>query len=298
MGGLSIVPGELAGVTTFRSAQAAVRALGRAARYAAWRDQPAESPAPVDHDRADLARQLAAGLLERTDGDGWLDTDDLASLLADYDLAPLGTVATDPLAAAATASVIGFPVALKVAGRDVVHKTDRGLVRIGLGSTAEIVSAVREFEAALGQAGVPVLVQPMASGVEIAHGLVRDPGFGPLVMVGAGGVATDVWDDRVFLLPPVTIGDATRAVRSLRVWPLLDGFRAAPPADVDALEAMLVRLGQLAEDVPQVAELDLNPVLVGPHGSALVDVKVRLAPPTPIDAGVPRRLRQSWTVTE
>jgi acyl-CoA synthetase (NDP forming)/GNAT superfamily N-acetyltransferase len=295
MGGLAVAAGELAGVTIFRSTQAAVRALGRAARYAAWRDQPAEPPATVDHDRADRARLTAARLLSEQPDDegGWLDTDDVASLLVDYDLEPVGTVATDPLAAAAAATAIGFPVALKVAGSDVVHKTDRGLVRIGLGSTAEVVSAVREFEAELGQAGAPVLVQPMASGVEIALGLVRDPGFGPLVMVAAGGVATDVWDDRVFLLPPVTVGDAARAVRSLRVWPLMNGFRGVPAADVASLEAVLVRLGQLAEDVPQVAELDLNPVLVGPHGCALVDVKVRLAPPTPIDAGIPRRLRRT-----
>ena len=302
MGGLSVAPGGLPGVTTFRSTQAAVRALGRAARYAAWRDQPADPPAPVDRARADRAREAAALLLAQMEGDdGWLDTDDVAVLLADYGLSPVGTVVTDPVAAAGAAEAIGFPVALKVAGRDVVHKTDRGLVRVGLGSTAEVVSAVRAFEAELGQHdgqqdrqhGVPVLVQPMSSGVEIALGLVRDPGFGPLVMVAAGGVATDVWDDRVFLLPPVTVRDAARAVRSLRVWPLMNGFRGAPPADVESLEAVLVRLGQLAEDVPQVAELDLNPVLVGTNGCALVDVKVRLATPAPVDAGIPRRLRRT-----
>ena len=85
-------------------------------------------------------------------------------------------------------------------------------------------------------------------------------------MVAAGGTATELWADRVFLLPPVSRGDAARAVRSLRVWPLLDGFRGAPRADVASLEKLLVRLGRLAEDVPQVAELDLNPVLVGPGG--------------------------------
>jgi acyl-CoA synthetase (NDP forming)/GNAT superfamily N-acetyltransferase len=292
MGGLAVAPGELAGVTTFQRPRAALRALGRAAQYAAWRSEPADPPAPVDRDRADRARRTAARTLERTVGDGWLDADDVTALLADYDLAPVGAVVTDRRAAAAAATAIGFPVALKVAGPDVVHKTDRGLVRLGLGSTAAVVSAMAEFESELGQESVPVLVQPMASGVEIALGVVRDPSFGPLLMVAAGGVATDVWNDRVFLLPPVTVRDAARAVRSLRVWPLLDGFRGAPPADVDSLEAVVVRLGQLAEDVPQIAELDLNPVLVGSGGCALVDVKVRLAPPTAVDAGIPRRLRR------
>lgn len=297
MGGLSVAPGELPGVTTFRHVQAAVRALGRAAKYAAWRDQPRDRPgepaAAQDRDRADRTRATADRLLGQTDDDGWLTTDDVVTLLTDYDLAPVGTVVTDPASAAEAAERVGFPVAVKVAEHAVVHKTDRGLVRVGLGSAEEVTAVVRRFEAELGQPGARVLVQPMAEGIEIALGLVRDPGFGPLVMVAAGGVATDVWNDRVFLLPPVTAGDAARAVRSLRVWPLLNGFRGSPAVDVAALEAMLVRLGQLAEDVPQVAEMDLNPVLVGPTGCALVDVTVRLVSATPIDAGVPRRLRRS-----
>jgi hypothetical protein len=111
--------------------------------------------------------------------------------------------------------------------------------------------------------------------------------------VAAGGTATDLLDDRAFLLPPVTAQDAARAVRSLRIWPLLDGFRGQPRVDSTALEAVVVRLGQLAEDVPQIADVDLNPVLVGPDGVALVDVKVRLAGSLPIDAGIPRRLRRT-----
>ncbi|KQY64444.1 MULTISPECIES: acetate--CoA ligase [unclassified Nocardioides] len=294
MGGLTVAPGELSGVTTFRSVPASVRALGRAARYAAWRKQPAQQPLPVDRDRAQRARHVAEELLGRVDAEGgWLDTGDLVSLLDDYGLAPVGTVVTDPDAAAGVAAAIGFPVALKVADRTVVHKTDRGLVRVGLLTTAAVADVVREFESELGRQSVPVLVQPVASGVEIALGVVRDPGFGPLVMVGAGGVATDLWDDRVFLLPPVTAGDAARALRSLRIWPMLDGYRGTARSDVASLEEILVQLGQLAEDVPQVAELDLNPVLAGPHGCVLVDVKVRLQTPLALDAGVPRRLRRS-----
>ncbi|MDO9498228.1 MAG: acetate--CoA ligase family protein, partial [Nocardioides sp.] len=122
-------------------------------------------------------------------------------------------------------------------------------------------------------------------------GIVRDPGFGPLVMVAAGGVATDVWDDRTFLLPPVSPRDAARVIRSLRIWPLLEGYRGTAAADVAALERLVVSLGQLALDVPEVAELDLNPVVVSPTGAVLVDVKVRLAGSERTDAGIPRRLR-------
>jgi hypothetical protein len=123
-----------------------------------------------------------------------------------------------------------------------------------------------------------VLVQSMAPGVEMAVGLVRDPVFGPLVMVASGGVALDVWDDRVFMLAPPSPSEARRAVRRLKIWPLLVGHRGSEPCDVDALERLIVAAGRFADDVPQAAELDLNPVLVSPGGCAVVDLKLRLAP--------------------
>ncbi|HEY0950753.1 acetate--CoA ligase family protein, partial [Nocardioides sp.] len=116
-----------------------------------------------------------------------------------------------------------------------------------------------------------MLVQNVASGVEIALGVVRDPRFGPLVMVAAGGVAVEVWQDRTFMLPPVSRSDALRAIRSLRIWPLLDGYRGSPRGDVDGLVDLVVELGALAEDVPQVADVDLNPVIVGSESCAVVD---------------------------
>jgi hypothetical protein len=150
---------------------------------------------------------------------------------------------------------------------------------------------VRAFAAAHPHDDVPVLVQPVRPGVEVALGIVRDPGFGPLVMVAAGGVATDLWNDRVFLVPPVSRSDAARALRSLRIWPLLDGYRGSPRADVAGLEELVTTLGSLAVDVPLLAELDLNPVLAAPDGCHLVDIKARLASGPVLDAGVPRRLR-------
>ena len=229
MGGLSAPPGGLDGITTYRAARPAMRAIARAARYAAWRATGPDQPAPVDRDRAEHARVVAERILaEDPVLERWLDVDQAGDLLNGHGLAPSGRA-------------------------------------------------------------VP---RPVVDDVEVALGLVRDPGFGPLIMVAAGGVASDLWDDRVFLLPPITPADAARAVRSLRIWPLLEGYHGSPPADVASLEELVVRLGELAEDVPQVAELDLNPVVVGPHGSTVVDVKVRLASSNGIDAGVPRRLRR------
>ncbi len=293
MGGLDPHPDDLPGLTRFRSVSTAIHALARVTAYAAWLRVPRESPEPPDEDRSAAAREVGTRLVAGNgDAEGWLEPASAIQLLGPYGLAPVGRSARGGEGAARAASDLGFPVVVKVAEPGIVHKTDRGLVRVGLTSYDAVVSAVREFGLALGQDAVPVLVQPVVSGVELALGVVRDPGFGPLVMVAAGGVATDLLADRVFLLPPLTRGDASRALRSLRSWPLLDGFRGTPRVDVAALEQLIVSLGALATDVPEVAELDLNPVLVTPDGCSLVDVKVRLATTALLDAGIPRRLRR------
>ncbi|MEO5654079.1 MAG: GNAT family N-acetyltransferase [Marmoricola sp.] len=292
MGGLDPLPEDLTGITRYRSVSAAIQALARVTRYAAWLRVPREPGEPPDEDRATAARTVGARLVSTDRAEGWLDPASTAELLGPYGLIPVGRSVLGPEEAGRAASEVGFPVVVKVAEPGIVHKTDRGLVRVGLTSHDEVVAAVREFGVELGQDSVPVLVQPLVSGVELALGVVRDPGFGPLVMVAAGGVATDLLADRAFLLPPVTRADANRALRSLRSWPLLDGFRGTPRVDVDAVEQLIVSLGALATDVPEVSELDLNPVLVTPDGCSLVDVKVRLAASVPLDAGIPRRLRR------
>ncbi len=292
MGGVDARRSELPGITVLRSAGAAVRALGRASRYAAWLGVPHDEPPTTDEEVAVRARRLAQELVVRTEPDGgWLDVEQVSDLFGPYGLLPLGTVVHSPLAASSAATRLGFPVAVKVADPRVVHKTDRGLVRVGLQSGMEVLTTARAFEEELGHDDVPVLVQPVVPGVELALGVVRDPGFGPMVMVAAGGIATDLWDDRAFLVPPVSRADAARALRSLRIWPLLEGYRGAPRGDVDALARLVESLGALATDVPQLAELDLNPVVVTPDGCVLVDIKARLASGPPLNAGIPRQLR-------
>jgi acyl-CoA synthetase (NDP forming) len=143
----------------------------------------------------------------------------------------------------------------------------------------------------LGEEQVAILVQPMVTGTELAVGVVRDPGLGPLVRVAAGGIATELWDDQRLLVAPVTRADAESAVRSLRIWPLLAGFRGQRPADTETLIELVTAVGLLAHEVPEVVEMDLNPVVVQARGCELVDVKVRTAPADPWDSGVPRRLR-------
>lgn len=294
MGGLEVPRGRHRGPTVFGNPDDALEAIAHAIRYAEWLRIPHDERFDSDPDRAASARETARAVLAAAEtGETWLSPDRASELLAPFGLAPVGDLATNPLAAADAAARIGFPVAVKVADETVVHKTDRGLVRVGLRSTAEVLATVRAFGLELHRDDVPVLVQPVVTGVELALGLVRDPGFGPLVMVAAGGIATGVWNDRAFLLPPVTARDAARALRSLRIWPLLDGYRGGDRVDVDGLVHLIEDLGQLATDVPEIAELDLNPVMARPQGAVLVDVKVRLGENPPTNDGVPRQLRRS-----
>ncbi|HET8960848.1 GNAT family N-acetyltransferase [Nocardioides sp.] len=289
--GLGGLGQHVAGVTVYHAVDHAIEAIAQAATYAEWRQTPRAEPAAHDPERASTVRAIARDLLRTSGPAGWVRADDATRLLEPYGLMPVGGIAANPLEASELAGTLGFPVAVKVADRNIVHKTDRGLVRVGLESSAEVIAATRAFEHELGRTDVPVLVQPVVDGVEIALGVVRDPGFGPLVMVAAGGIATGILDDRAFLLPPFTQLDAARAIRSLRTWPMLEGYRGAARTDTDRLERVLVTLGELSVDVPEVAELDFNPVMCTPTDVVLVDVKIRLAEASPVNAGIPRQLR-------
>jgi acyl-CoA synthetase (NDP forming) len=262
----------------------AITALAHAARYAAWRAAPlGRTPELSDVDtagaRAIVARALAAG-------GGWQPPEAATALLGCYRIPVLdGTVVRDADAAVAAAQRHGYPVALKAADPLLVHKSDVGAVRLGLTDAAAVRAAYAAIEAALGAAAgagrdaPPVLVQPMAKGeVELVAGVVHDALFGSLVMVGLGGVHTELFGDRALRLLPLTDLDAGRMWRSLRAAPLLTGYRGAPGVDQAAVEDLLLRLGRLAEDFPEIAELDLNPVAAGPGGVVALDVKLRLAP--------------------
>jgi acyl-CoA synthetase (NDP forming)/GNAT superfamily N-acetyltransferase len=286
LGGLEAA--GIPGLTTFRSPASAARALARAAWYTGWRAVPVVEAPTTDPDEVQAARGWCRQFLAESSKEGeWLDVTAARGLLDRYGLRVIGEVVSGADAAVDAAARLGFPVAVKACEVDGVHKTERGLVRLGLASERDI----REAVASLGE-HTDVLVQPMVAGIEVALGLVHDPGMGPLVMVAAGGVATDVWNDRVFLVPPVSAADAARALRGLRIWPLLRGFRGAPAADHSALERLAVALGRLAADVPEVTELDLNPVIVREDGCVIVDVRLRLSDSDDPGAGVPRQLRR------
>jgi acyl-CoA synthetase (NDP forming) len=256
----------------------AVRALGHAARYAAWRREPLGRRPDLGAVDTERARALVADALAT--GGGWQPAPTVAALLDCYGIPTLPTAtAIGPDDAVAAANDLGYPVVVKSADPAIVHKTDRGAVRLNLGNAFAVRDAYHGIAAALDDPQPAVLVQPMRhGGVELVVGVVHDHLFGSLVMLGLGGVLTDLLGDRTFRLLPLTDLDAGRMWRSLRGAPLLTGYRGAPPVDVPALEDLLLRVGQLAEDLPEIAELDLNPVLALPHGVAAVDAKLRLMP--------------------
>ena len=180
-----------------------------------------------------------------------------------------------PEAAAAAASELGYPVVVKSADAG-SHKTERGAVALDLQDEAE----VREAAARIG--GV-VLVQPMVQGgAELLAGVVQDPVFGPLVAFGPGGVFAELIGEAQFRIAPLTDVDADELVLGGKAGRLVRGFRGRPAADSSALADLVHRLSRLAEEIPEVAELDLNPVIAQPDGCVAVDARVRVRPVEPV----------------
>jgi len=256
----------------------AVRSLGHACRYARWRRQPAGSkPALRGIDRNDAHRIVAAALAE---GAGWQPVAVTRTLMSCYGIPLLDTqLATNAGQAENVARDLGFPVVMKATRPGLVHKTEAGGVRLGLSDESAVRAAYLSIAGSLDEAEPEVALQPMVqTGVELVVGVAHDALFGSLVMVGLGGVHTDVLGDRSFRSLPLTDQDAAAMWRELRAAPLLTGYRGAPAMDTDALEQLILRVAELAKDFPEVSELDLNPVVAVPSGVAALDIKIKLAP--------------------
>ncbi|MEU6717458.1 GNAT family N-acetyltransferase [Nonomuraea sp. NPDC046802] len=267
----------------------AVEALAHAVRYAEWRREPAEPvPVPPPADERG-ARALVHAELEAHPSGAWLTPAGAARLLDCYGVRLVRSVDVDGAEhAAEVAAHIGLPVVLKAVGP--VHKSDVGGVRLGLRTPEEVRQTYQDMIERIGAEMTGAIVQPMLpAGVEIIIGGVNYLAFGPLVMVGMGGVAADLLADRVFRVPPVT--DALAMIGELRCAPLLHGYRGAPPVDITALADQILRIGRLLEDLPQVAELDLNPVIVTPDTATTVDARIRVAPCDKPPSPLLRRMR-------
>jgi acyl-CoA synthetase (NDP forming)/GNAT superfamily N-acetyltransferase len=265
---------------SFPEPAAAAAALARAAEHAARLRQPAGVLPELADLEVDAARELVAGALQSRPTGGWLAPDLAAELLTRYGIPVLPVrMAHSADEAAAVAQELGGPVVLKAYWPELVHKSDLGAVLLGLSGEDAIRAGYRDLVARLGDRIRAVAVQPMAQhGLELLAGTVEDDVFGPLVVFGLGGVATEVLADRGARLTPLTDLDAAELVRSLRTAPLLMGYRGQPAVDLAAVESVLIRLSRLADDLPDVAELDLNPLLARPDGVRVLDARVRLQP--------------------
>jgi acetyl coenzyme A synthetase (ADP forming)-like protein len=269
-----------ANVPAFASPEPAARALGRAARYATWRGRPPGAVRDVPAFDPDRARAVVDAFLARSPEGGWLPAADVNELLA---AAGVPTVASatvgDAKEAARAAAELGFPVALKAVGAEIVHKSDAGGVRLGLQSEHEVENAYQSMVDHIGERMTGGMIQRMAApGVETIVGMVDHALFGPLVMFGMGGTATELLGDRSFRILPLTDVDAAELVGSLRASPLLFGYRGAQPVAVSDLEDVLQRIAQLASHLPDLAELDLNPLIVSPGGVVAVDARAKASP--------------------
>jgi acetyl coenzyme A synthetase (ADP forming)-like protein len=280
-------------VPAYSFPEQAAQALGRVHQYALGRERPVGEKPLLEGIAPASAARLIEQALSGSPDPVWLSPHEAGELLSCYGIPVVRSVEvhSGPEAGAAARS-LGFPVALKGFGPTLVHKSELGAVQLDLGSMVKVRRAYDAMAARLGNQMQGATVQPMAAaGIETIVGLIQDPAFGPLIMFGLGGVATELLADRQFRILPLTDRDAADLVRSVRAAPLLTGYRGSTPTNVAALEELLLRIGRLGENHPQIAELDLNPVIIGAAGATAVDAKVRLAPaPMPADP-TQRRLR-------
>ncbi len=264
----------------------AVRALARAVSYGKWLERPSEAPPSFE----DAKREEAVSLVSRNLalGQGWLPPEEAEKLLTCYGIPVIRTVrAATPEEAGAAAASMGGKVVLKAVAEGLVHKTEAGAVKLNLQGDQVKQEAAKMASSISAQGFKPqgFLVQPMASqGAEMIVGITSDPTFGPLVACGAGGVMVELLKDVSIRLTPLTERDASEMIHELKTFPLLAGYRGSPAYDVDALEDVVLRVGALADDLPEVIELDLNPLIVSPQGASVVDFRVRLGERA---AGVP-----------
>ncbi len=264
-----------AGIPVFDFPETGARALAAMTRYAMARKRPQEAPAEFPDVRGDVA----AAIVERALGSGrtFLPQKAACDLLAAYGIgAPRAAEVGSLDEARAAAREIGFPVVLKVESEDVVHKSDRGGVKLDLRDETALDAAFEELAGRFPGARFLVAGFVAGGGREVILGARREEGLGHLVVIGLGGIFVEVLKDAAFALAPLSKSRALELMRGLKGWPLLEGVRGQEPVDVDLLAEALCRLGRLVTDNPGIEELDLNPVFAFGKGRAPVAVDVRI----------------------
>lgn len=282
-------------VPSYPFPETAARALSRAVEYGRWLATP-EGVARTfpDTRKGEAAAIVAKALADGGGGGRWLSPAETERILSCYGISLVKTVlANTPEEAGEAARQIGQKVALKGVAPGLLHKTEAGAVRLNLLGEDETKKAAEEMLGRLASQHIEAtgfLVQPMVPpGDEMLVGVTSDPIFGPVVACGAGGVLVELLKDVSVRVSPLTDKDATEMIASLKTFPLLTGYRGGPRYDVKALEEAVLRVGALVEDIREISELDLNPLIVLPEGQGVcvVDARVRVSetkPPLPLGA--------------
>jgi acetyl coenzyme A synthetase (ADP forming)-like protein len=273
-------------VPAFAFPENAVRALGKVAAYATWRGEPPGRFPRFDDVRAAEAREVClTAATAAPGGEAWLTDSEIRHVANAFGL-PLATgrIATSADQAAVLATTLGFPVAVKLLSKRIQHKTDVGAVRLNVSDAPAVRRAFADI-AGIARQMAPddpfegVLIQPMiAGGVETMMGVVHDPVFGPLVAFGLGGIYVEILGDVRFRVAPLTDRDVDELLHEIKGFRLLQGYRGHPAADLDALADVLLRLSRLAEEVPEILELDFNPVVAMPpgRGCRILDARIKV----------------------
>ena len=264
--------------------ETAALVLNKMATYAEWRQRPVAVVPDFDDLELSVARTICAAAYTQR-GAGWLTTEETRHVLRAIKV-PLqpGGIAVTVDEAVALADKLGWPVAVKLASHQIVHKTDVGGVRLNLSNERSVRDAFESIRSELVQhnqlpAMEGVLVQPMlGGGVEVMAGVMHDPLFGPLIAFGLGGIHVEILGDVQFRVTPLTEDDASEMIRGIKGYRLLSGYRGHSAADIEAIEDVLLRISRLVEEIPEISELDLNPIFALPPGQGcrIVDARIRI----------------------
>ncbi len=284
MGGRDVLPGRreltAAGMPDYESPERAVAALKAMYQYGVWKRRPARQVTrfPVNRRRVEriITRRQRTGRLQL----GEVKAKDILKAYGFHVLQ--GHLTITPQEASEVARFIGFPVAMKIVSPNIIHKTDLGGVRLGLGSSQEVEDAFELMNLRIQQHAPEamiegVYVEKMAEkGMEIILGMTRDPQFGPMLMFGLGGIFVEVMKDVTFYLAPITENEAIQMLQSTRSYEMLQGKRGSKEVDIHAIAGALQRISQLTTDFPQIVELDINPLIVGEIGTDPVVADARM----------------------
>ncbi|MCA1784637.1 MAG: acetate--CoA ligase family protein, partial [Desulfobacteraceae bacterium] len=274
-----------AGIPTYDTPERAVRAFLYMVSYARNLEMLLEVPAKIAGNMT-FDQEKACRLIAGAPNQGFMSESDASEILAAYGLPMIRTkIAKNEAQAMQVARELGYPVVMKLHSPDITHKTDAGGVQIDLRSDADVGAAYRQILASTRQYNADariegVILQPFFSNpdYEILLGAKRDANFGPVIVFGMGGIYTEVLKDRSLGLPPMNRLLARRMMQETKAYSLLQGYRNRPAADMERLEEMIIRLSQLLIDFPDIAELDMNPVLIKDGKPVAVDARILVSP--------------------